>query len=75
LFFSLFKQNEFQEAIEYGERCYLRNPTNANLLVQLADCYYQTNQFSRSEYLIEKALDIEPENEKIKAFIKKLRNF
>ncbi|GIX43178.1 MAG: hypothetical protein KatS3mg129_2911 [Leptospiraceae bacterium] len=73
IFYSLYQNKHFDKAIEFGERYYLRNPTNVNLLVQLAECYFKINQFARSEYLIEKALNLEPENEKIKRFIKKLK--
>ncbi len=73
LFYSLYKQKKYNEAIEYGERYYLRNPMNVNLLVLLAESYYKINNFSRSEYLIEKAISLDPKNEKIQYFIKKLR--
>jgi HAMP domain-containing protein len=75
IFYSLYKQNQFQQAIDFGERYYLRNPNNINLLVQLAECYYKINNFSRSEYLIDKALNIDPTNEKIKIFIKKIKKY
>ncbi len=72
LFYSLHKQKKFYEAIEYGERCYIRTPNHSILLIQLADCYFKTNNFSRGEYLTEKALEIDPDNPKIKMFIQKM---
>lgn len=73
IFYSLWKQQKYSVAIEFGEKCYLRNPNNALQLLQLADCYFKTNQFARGEYLVEKAIHIEPENPKIKNYLKKLK--
>lgn len=63
---------KYYKAIDYGEKCYLRTPNNPILLIQLAQCYFKTNNFSRGEYLTEKALSIEPENPKVKIFIQKM---
>ncbi|MFN3604845.1 MAG: SpoIIE family protein phosphatase [Leptonema sp. (in: bacteria)] len=73
IFYSLWKQKKFTSAVEFGERCYLRNPTNVILLLQLAQCYFKINNFSRGEYLIEKALQIDPNNPRVKTFIQKLK--
>ncbi len=73
IFYAKFRQKKFTEAIDFGERCYLRKPDNINLLLQLSQCYFKINVFHRAEYLIEKAMSFEPDNPKILEFMKNFR--
>ncbi|HNI94701.1 MAG TPA: 7TM diverse intracellular signaling domain-containing protein, partial [Leptospiraceae bacterium] len=63
------KAGKLSEAAELGERHRIRNPFNVLNLVNLADIYRLTGNYERSKKMTERALLIEPENEKAKRLL------
>lgn len=60
----------YQEALNYGERLYLREPNHLNNLLNLADIHRFLGNVSRASFLLNKIDLIDPENKlapKIKA--------
>jgi len=53
----------FEEAADFGERLLLREPENVLNLLNLSDIYYNLEQSKRALHLVDKALQLEPENE------------
>ncbi len=49
-------------AADFGERCRLREPRHLRNLVNLADIYRILGNSKRAEHMIDRALQIEPEN-------------
>lgn len=54
---------KFEKAIEYGERCFIRDPKYIKNLVNLADVYKKMNMKEKALFLVERALKEEPMNE------------
>ncbi len=63
------KAGKLNEAAELGERHRIRNPFNVLNLVNLADIYRLLGNSERSRKMTERALIIEPENEKAKRLL------
>jgi len=57
---------KFNQAADIGERLYLRDQKNVLNLLNLASIYLELKVIGRANYMIEKALQIEPENEQAK---------
>ena len=71
---SLKKIGDYYQAADYGERLFLRNPGLVDNLVNLADIYRLDGNLERADYLADKALTIDPENNRAKAVKKKITN-
>lgn len=54
--------HQFQKAIQYGERLFLRDNKHINNLINLADCYQAVGDFSQSKMLMEQAEQLDPQN-------------
>ncbi|MEQ8351832.1 MAG: SpoIIE family protein phosphatase [Leptospiraceae bacterium] len=52
----------YDEAADFGERLLLREPNNILNLLNLSDIYYSMEQTRRALNLVDKALQLEPEN-------------
>jgi tetratricopeptide (TPR) repeat protein len=57
---------KFNQAADIGERLYLRDQKNVLNLLNLASIYLELKVIGRANYMIEKTLQIEPENEQAK---------
>jgi len=57
---------KFNQAADIAERLYLRDQKNVLNLLNLASIYLELKVIGRANYMIEKALQIEPENEQAK---------
>ncbi len=53
-------------AIDFGERCRMREPGHVKNLVNLADCYRLTENEERAALLLGKARALEPDNESVR---------
>src|SRR6185295_8239011 len=64
--FALKKGPQYARAIDFGERCRLRNPGLVDNLVNLADTYRRTENSQRAAALLDMAFEFDPENRKAK---------
>ena len=67
------QENNLSLAKYYYEKSLQINPDHVQTLINLAVVYYQTNQKNYIIPLLNRALKIEPTNEKIKAMIADLK--
>ncbi len=58
---------KFNQAADVGERLYLRDQKNVLNLLNLAAIYLELKVIGRANYMIEKALQVEPDNEQAKS--------
>lgn len=69
--------NLMNEAADVGERLYLREPLDFNNLVSLAETYFELGVYRRGEFLIQKALELNPDDSvalQIQAKIESIKN-
>lgn len=57
-------RKDFQEALNYGERLYLRDPEHLKNLINLADIYRYTGNFTRASILLTRIDELDPGNDK-----------
>ncbi|MCB1189132.1 MAG: SpoIIE family protein phosphatase [Leptospiraceae bacterium] len=72
--FSMKMNNEIEEAIEISERVRLREPWNIQNLLFLIEMYISQNNYTRAKKLLQKALNIEPNNAKAKRLWNQIRD-
>jgi hypothetical protein len=60
--YCLKKLRNFTEAVNYGERLFLRVPDHLNNLLNLADTHYYLQNYSRVNMLLKKAESIQPDH-------------
>ncbi|TGK16166.1 SpoIIE family protein phosphatase [Leptospira kmetyi] len=68
------KLGRFPEAISASEKAIVKQPENANNLVNLSDLYRLQHEYERAKEFAIKALDLDPQNENAKKILKKLEN-
>ncbi|MEM7183252.1 MAG: SpoIIE family protein phosphatase [Spirochaetota bacterium] len=61
--YSMKLNHEFDEAIEVAERVKLREPRNIRNLIHLADLYTYTRNLTRARKVLNKILNMEPNNQ------------
>lgn len=69
--------NLMNEAADVGERLYLREPLDFNNLISLAEIYFELGVYRRGEFLIQKALESNPDDQvalQIQTKIESLKN-
>jgi len=64
---------KYEEAINYYKQYLSHFGTNINVLNAIGECYYQFGDFNEALYAWEKSLQLEPNQEKIKAQVKALK--
>ncbi|MCR4395638.1 MAG: GWxTD domain-containing protein [Candidatus Saccharicenans sp.] len=66
-------QQQYQQAINYYQQYLAHFGTNVNVLNAIGECYYQLGDAEEALYAWEKSLQIEPNQDKIKARVKALK--
>lgn len=61
------------EAADYGERLFLRDRRHFINLISLASIYRDSKIFPRAKYMIDKALELNPEDETAKSILEDIR--
>jgi len=76
--FGLKHLGEYEEAKEYGERYFLREPNDIKNLLNLAEIYLLSLNQTRAEYFLNEVEELEPDNETLhilKARLSRQREF
>ena len=60
------------ESIDFGERVRLRDPNDVGNLVNMAEAYFQEEQYERCEKIAREAYNLDPEIKKINTILKKI---
>ncbi|TGM08892.1 HAMP domain-containing protein [Leptospira barantonii] len=68
------KLGRFSEAISASEKVIVKQPENANNLVNLSDLYRLQHEYERAKEFAIKALDLDPQNENAKKILKRIEN-
>ncbi|MGQ9801308.1 MAG: GWxTD domain-containing protein [Candidatus Saccharicenans sp.] len=66
-------QQQYQQAIDYYKQYLAHFGTNINVLNAIGECYYQLGDMGEALYAWERSLQIEPNQDKIKALVKSLK--
>lgn len=66
-------QRQYQQAIDYYKKYLAHFGTNINVLNAIGECYYQLGEEEEAIYAWERSLQIEPNQDKIKARVKALK--
>jgi len=65
--------NKYEEAINYYKQYLSHFGTNINILNAIGECYFQLGEYDEALYAWERSLQLEPDQEKIKAQIKTIK--
>ncbi|MBC7348947.1 MAG: GWxTD domain-containing protein [Candidatus Aminicenantes bacterium] len=66
-------QQQYQQAIDYYKQYLAHFGTNINVLNAIGECYYQLGDIEEALYAWERSLQIEPNQDKVKARVKALK--
>lgn len=66
------KNRNFDESIDFGERVRLRNPYNVKNLINLVKSYASSKKLLRAQEILESAVRLQPENEKVQRLKKQI---
>jgi tetratricopeptide (TPR) repeat protein len=56
------KAGDYKAAIDFGERCMLREPEHLNNLINLADAYRLSGNTDRARQLVTRAVSLSPDH-------------